>query len=72
MPYHSNADLPGPVQSHLPDDAQSIYREAFNHAWKTYRSDPRREEIAHRTAWAAVKKGYCKVGNEWMPKALIA
>lgn len=69
MPYRSNADLPGPVQRHLPVDAQSIYREAFNHAWKGYGSDPRREEIAHRVAWAAVKKSYRKLGVAWVPKS---
>jgi cation transport regulator len=69
MPYRTNADLPAPVQNHLPHDAQSIYREAFNHAWQTYKSDPRHEEIAHRVVWAAVKKGYRKAGGMWVPKA---
>src|SRR5262245_29453967 len=26
------------------------------------------EEVAHRVAWAAVKKKYEKVGEEWQPK----
>jgi cation transport regulator len=26
----------------------------------------RREEIAHRVAWSAVKKSYHKVGDEWV------
>lgn len=68
VPYRTNADLPPPVQKHLPGDAQSIYREAFNHAWQTYKGDARQEEIAHRVAWAAVKKGYCKAGDVWVPK----
>lgn len=68
MPYRTNADLPPPVQKHLPTDAQSIYREAFNHAWQTYKRDPRQEEIAHRVAWAAVKKGYRKAGDMWVSK----
>jgi cation transport regulator len=68
MPYRSNIDLPLPVQKHLPPAAQSIYREAFNHAWQTYQSDPRHEEIAHRVAWAAVKKSYRKRGDVWVPK----
>jgi cation transport regulator len=44
-------------------------REAFNAAWKSYgRKNPaRREEIAHRVAWAAVKRRYCKVGAVWLP-----
>jgi cation transport regulator len=33
MPYRVNADLPPPIQNHLPAYAQDIYREAFNHAY---------------------------------------
>lgn len=68
MPYLTNADLPVSVQRHLPDHAQSIFREAFNHAWQEYADDLRREEIAHRVAWAAVKKVYTKFGEEWVPR----
>jgi cation transport regulator len=68
MPYWSNSDLPPAVQLHLPEHAQDIFREAFNHAWDEYASDPRREEIAHRVAWAAVKRVYVKSGTEWVPR----
>lgn len=68
MPYAANEDLPDPVRRHLPPHGQSIYREAFNHAWTAHRNDPRQEEIAHRIAWAAVKRLYRKVGNEWLEK----
>jgi cation transport regulator len=33
MPYDHNADLPQAAREHLPQHAQTIYREAFNHAW---------------------------------------
>ena len=66
MPYASNADLPLGVRRHLPNAAQDIYREAFNHAWVSYSGDVRREEIAHRVAWAAVKRKYEKVDDEWV------
>jgi cation transport regulator len=66
MPYLTNADLPASVRDHLPHHAQDIYREAFNHAWEEYAGDPRREEIAHRVAWAAVEKIYTKLGAEWV------
>jgi cation transport regulator len=66
MPYEANIDLPEAVRGHLPMHAQTIYREAFNHAWTSYSKDPRREEIAHRVAWAAVKKSYHKVGDVWV------
>lgn len=68
MPYFVNTDLPTPVQQRLPEHAQDIYREAFNHAWDQYAGDPRREEIAHRVAWAAVKKAYIKAGTQWIPR----
>jgi cation transport regulator len=60
MPYPSNDKLPPTVRHHLPPAAQSVYREAFNHAWKTYAHDVRQEEIAHRVAWAAVKRRFHK------------
>jgi cation transport regulator len=68
VPYVTNDDLPPPVRNHLPSHGQDIYREAFNHAWQEYADDPRLEEIAHRVAWAAVKKVYVKTGNEWVPR----
>jgi cation transport regulator len=68
VPYATNIDLPIPVRHHLPEHGQDIYREAFNHAWQEYADDPRREEIAHRVAWAAVKRAYMKVGAEWVSR----
>jgi cation transport regulator len=67
MPYRSNADLPTSVRSHLPQHAQDIYRAAFNSSFASHMHDPRQEEIAHRTAWAAVKKSYIKIGDQWEP-----
>jgi len=72
MPYRTNADLPVPVQRHLPPHAQDIYREAFNHAFATHASDRRQEEVAHRTAWAAVKRSYVKVGDSWIHKTAVS
>ena len=74
MPYPTNADLPPTVRSHLPEHAQDIYREAFDHAWQEYQDPAKRrgneslEEVAHKVAWAAVKQKYEKVGEEWQPK----
>jgi cation transport regulator len=72
VPYPSNAALPPRVRNHLPERAQDIFREAFNSAWLTYaaRHPVRREEIAHRVAWAAVKRRYRKVGADWVPARL--
>jgi cation transport regulator len=69
MPYASNADLPHSVRTHLPEQAQSIYREAFNHAYAAHAADVRQEEAAHRIAWAAVKRSYVKAGDEWVPRS---
>lgn len=66
MPYDTNSDLPPAVRGHLPEHAQDIYREAFNHAYAAHAIDPRQEEAAHRIAWAAVKRSYVKVGGEWV------
>jgi cation transport regulator len=71
MPYPTNDDLPGSIRAHLPDHAQDIYREAFNHAYAAHARDARQEEAAHRIAWAAVKRSYVKVGDEWVARAEI-
>ena len=66
MPYASNDDLPEPVRHALPDHAQDIYRESFNHAFFAHEGDPRQEEIAHRIAWSAVKRGYVRTAQGWV------
>jgi len=66
MPYRTNVDLPASVRSHLPEHAQDIYRAAFNNAFAAHIGDPRRDEIAHRIAWAAVKRSYVKIGDRWI------
>jgi cation transport regulator len=66
MPYPTNTALPALLQRRLPPHAQDIYREAFNHAFAAHMGDPRQEEAAHRIAWAAVKRSYMKVGDDWV------
>jgi cation transport regulator len=68
MPYVTNSDLPSAVRRRLPDHAQDIYREAFNHAHEAHRGEPQREERAHKIAWGAVKRIYEKVGDRWIPR----
>jgi cation transport regulator len=70
MPYASNEDLPLPIRTHLPPHAQDIFRAAFNAAWETYgaKEPMRREEVAHRVAWSAVKKRYRKSGANWVER----
>ncbi len=68
MPYRTNDDLPPAVARRLSAHAQDIYREAFNHAFAAHEGDPRQEEAAHRIAWAAVKRSYVKMGDEWVER----
>jgi cation transport regulator len=67
MPYAAISDLP-PAVRRLPVHAQEIFRAAFNAAWDSYaeRGEQAQEEIAHRVAWAAVKRRYRKVGRRWI------
>lgn len=66
MPYTSNAQLPPSVRHALPSHGQDIYRQAFNHAFSAHAGDVRQEQIAHRIAWAAVKRSYTKVSGHWV------
>lgn len=61
MPYPALHDLPMNLQHILPIHAQEIYRAAFNNAWDEYAGrGAEREELAHKVAWAAVKRSYLK------------
>jgi cation transport regulator len=70
MPYTSIRELPDSVARHLPTHAQEIYLAAFNNAWLEYADrGSEREQLAHRVAWAAVKRGYVKQGDCWIERA---
>lgn len=71
MPYERNTDLPANLQRVLPDHAQDIYREAFNHAYTAHAGDERQEEAAHRIAWAAVKRNYSKTAAGWQRREAL-
>jgi cation transport regulator len=75
MPYKRLTDLPDNVKNHLPAYGQEIYLAAYNNAWDEYKDpedrrygDDDRETVAHKVAWAAVKKKYEKRGDEWVEK----
>jgi len=57
MPYVTNADISHNISQNLPEHAQTIFRKAFNNAFKQYEGD---EQIAFKVAWAAVKRQYKK------------
>lgn len=67
MPYRALSELPLSVRQHLPEPAQSIYREAFNQAYAAYAGEAEREQRARTIAWAAVKRRYVKDGERWVP-----
>jgi cation transport regulator ChaB len=56
-------DLPGTLQR-SPAKAQRTYAETLESAERQYGD----EERAHRTAWAAVKHSFEKVGDHWEEK----
>ncbi|PIT36509.1 cation transport regulator ChaB [Snodgrassella alvi] len=75
MPYQHRSDLPASVRHALPEHAQDIFKEAFNHAIAEYQDPKKRrdnsdaETIAFRVAWAAVEKVYHKDNEgKWQPK----
>jgi cation transport regulator len=69
MPYPAVEFLPSAVRAHLPPHAQEIYRSAFNNAWDRYADyGEEREGIAHRVAWAAVKRSYRRTDYGWVPR----
>ena len=60
----------------LPRHAQHIFKKAHASAIKEYEDPDKRrggkkesaEEVAHKVAWAVVKKEYKKKGDEWVKK----
>jgi cation transport regulator len=68
MPYRHNADLPPSVRGHLPDRAQDVYRETFNHAYGQLAGERDREQRAHMIAWSAVKRTYVKEDGGWVER----
>jgi cation transport regulator len=44
MPYKNNSDLPDKINNILPQHAQDIYREAFNHALVEYKDPKQRRD----------------------------
>ena len=69
MPYQTNAQLPAPLQTHLPAHAQDIYREAFNHAYAANAGEADRDRHAHMIAWAAIKRRFEKGSNgQWVER----
>ena len=63
MPKDTKEDLPGTVQR-SPAKARRTFAKTLESAHEQYDS----EERAHRTAFAALKHSFEKVGDHWAPK----
>ena len=63
MPKDTKEDLPGTVQR-SPAKARRTFAKTLESAHEQYDS----EERAHRTAFAALKHSFEKVGDHWEPK----
>ena len=63
MPKDAKEDLPGTVKR-SPAKAQRTYAKTLESAHEQYED----EERAHRTAFAALKHSFEKVGDHWEPK----
>lgn len=68
MPYSSNGDLPDSVKGNLPEEAQDIFRAAFNSAFEGSCKDSEDQEAcAMKVAWSAVSKVFTKgEGGKWV------
>lgn len=60
----------------LPEHAKRIYKKTHDSAIEQYQNPEKRrggkrqsaEEVAHKAAWAAVKRDYTKKGDKWIKK----
>jgi cation transport regulator len=60
----------------LPEHAQEMYKKAHAKSLEQYQKPQKRrggkkqsaEQVAHKAAWAAVKKEYVKQGDKWVQK----
>jgi len=65
MPHATNEGLPLSVRGRLPVDARHFPGRVQSRVGDLWQRTDRMQEIAHRVAWAAVKKRFHKVGERW-------
>mgnify|MGYP001060450092 CR=1 FL=1 len=62
--YRNIQDLPAGIRQSLPEEAQSLYLDAFNHAWERahasqdYQDEQSAREDADRRGWQAVTQEF--------------
>jgi cation transport regulator len=64
MEYQNINELPQTLRDVLPEDAQKLYMEAYNRAWREYDEESTigqsRETLAHQQGWVAVRHEFVK------------
>ena len=64
MTYDGINDLPRTIAAVLPEEAQEVYRQAYNKAWDQAGEQPggglSRESLAHRQAWTILEREYAR------------
>jgi cation transport regulator ChaB len=61
MPYKTNKDLPRKIKEKLSREEQTIYRKAYNLAWRKYKrsssikSDLKIADASHKIAWITIQ-----------------
>ena len=68
MPYEVNADLPPSVRTICPSTRRRFSARPSTTPTPPTPTTRARREAAFRIAWAAVKRVYEKVGDEWVEK----
>jgi cation transport regulator len=69
MKIETIKQLPVTIRNVLPEQAQEIYRKAYNQAWEAFSLDDHRglnqQGLAHQQAWGAVKQEYVFDLDQW-------
>ena len=69
--YDTINDLPFVCRLNLPEDAQKIYRDAFNRAWRQATAEEKaRHRLAQSQAWNEVRSRFEreKETGRWVPR----
>ena len=68
MPYQLNNNLPPSVRNHLPEHAQDIYREAFNHAYEAHAGELKPGKACPYDRVGCGKAVLRQGSGKWMPR----
>lgn len=70
--YRNNENLPEIIKVALPDEAQTIYRRAYNDVWAAHQdNETQLDDQAHQAGWAAVEEVFehDEATGSWQRKA---